>query len=104
MNTRRLVALVIFVFVLAGAYMVQRDLSLRFVRRQARQEAELRALVEQRDRLLAELEHLAGFARLDSVWVSCGRPNGAPAMAASGVVGAGPVSTVEVADSRRGTH
>ncbi|MFO7675887.1 MAG: hypothetical protein R6X12_06200 [bacterium] len=81
MTTRRLVLLVLLVFILAGTYLMQRDASLRLVSRQARQEVECRVLVERRDRLQAELERLGGFARLDSVWTSSGRPGAGPALA-----------------------
>lgn len=72
--SRRIALLVLLVFVLTGGYMFQRHMSLELVWRQTRQEAELRVLVEERDRVQAELQQLAGFGRLDSIWTSAGRP------------------------------
>ena len=70
----RLLLLVLAGFTVTGAYMFQRHMSLKLTWRLARQEAEQRVLFEERDRLLAELQQLAGFARLDSVWASSSRP------------------------------
>jgi hypothetical protein len=67
---------------LALAYLYQHNCSLRLTRRLVRLEKERQLLVEARDSLGVEVVRLSGFARLDSLWASEGRPaNRVPASA-----------------------
>ena len=68
MRTLRTIFFVLLGFAVTATYLFQRDVSLRLVRRQARQEARLRVLGEERDRLRAECQLLTSFGRVDSVW------------------------------------
>ena len=83
------------VFAITGAYLFQRHMSLELVWRQSRQEAEQRVMVEDRDRLHAELQRLTGYERLNEIWVANGRP-AAPEVAQAGPVEDGPQEVAEV--------
>lgn len=68
MRTLRTILYVLLGFAFTVTYLFQRDISLRLVRRQVRQEVRLRSLVEERDRLQAEMQLLTSFGRVDSAW------------------------------------
>lgn len=82
MSAARLIGLVALLCALTMAYLFQRDLSLRLVTRETRQEAVMRVLSERRDRLTVEVASLTGYSRLDSVCSRAGQ-------SASGRDGAG---------------
>ncbi|HDQ98956.1 MAG TPA: hypothetical protein ENN51_01525 [candidate division WOR-3 bacterium] len=73
MRTLRTIFFVLLGFAVTATYLFQRDVSLRLVRRQARQEARLRVLGEERDRLRADCQLLTSFGRVDSVWQAASR-------------------------------
>ncbi|MFO7638408.1 MAG: hypothetical protein R6X14_03765 [bacterium] len=101
-TVRRMILPVLGLFLFFGVYTFQRHMSLRLVWRQARQEAERRTVVEERDRVQAELQQMVGFSRLDSVWVSAGRPASTGGFRAHTTeVVRLPAAPVDLADSRR---
>ena len=74
MKSLRRLALVAFLCVVAIGYLYMHNLSLRLTRQQAELETQARLFSQRLARAQAEVMKLGGFARLDSVWTSAGRP------------------------------
>ncbi len=74
MRAFRRIVLVVFLCGVAIGYLYLHNWSLRLTGELADAEVELRLLEEQLAGARAEVELLAGFGRLDSVWERAGRP------------------------------